>query len=196
MGDAEVSLREALQRGGKARSSRSAPSSRSTSSRAPRSARWRRTSATRSASATARSCSSARRRARSSCSARCRWAGWPTASGARASSAGRASLFAAMVLLSGLAVNAFSSSGPGSVRGSRSRTRSPVQGSLLADTYPIGVRGRMIAGIELAGSAAATLSPVLVGGIAALAGGDDGLALGVPPARHPGRASSRSSRSG
>ncbi|MDI2130123.1 MFS transporter [Yinghuangia seranimata] len=63
----------------------------------------------------------------------------------------------------------------------------PVHGSLNADTYPIGVRGRLAAATGIAGRLAAVLSPLAVGGIAALAGGDDGwrwafFVLGVPSA--------------
>ena len=60
-----------------------------------------------------------------------------------------------------------------------------MQGSLIADTYPIGIRGRVSASITGAARLAGVLSPVLVGGIAALAGGDDGwrwayFLLGIP----------------
>ena len=61
----------------------------------------------------------------------------------------------------------------------------PVHGSLLADTYPIGVRGRISSLTFTAGQLTAALSPVLVAGIASLAGGRDGwrwpfILLGVP----------------
>ena len=61
----------------------------------------------------------------------------------------------------------------------------PVHGSLLADTYPIGVRGRIGATLAMGSRLAGALSPVLVAGIAALAGGRDGwrwpfLLLGDP----------------
>jgi ABC-type branched-subunit amino acid transport system ATPase component/predicted MFS family arabinose efflux permease len=61
----------------------------------------------------------------------------------------------------------------------------PVHGSLLADTYPIGTRGRIAAGTAIAGRIAGTLSPLAVGGIAALVGGPDGwrwafIVLSVP----------------
>ncbi|MGA4538954.1 ATP-binding protein [Uniformispora flossi] len=63
----------------------------------------------------------------------------------------------------------------------------PVHGSLTADTYPIGVRGRLAATSGIAGRLAGVLSPLAVGGIAALAGGDEGwrwafFVLGVPSA--------------
>jgi ABC-type branched-subunit amino acid transport system ATPase component/predicted MFS family arabinose efflux permease len=63
----------------------------------------------------------------------------------------------------------------------------PVQGSLLADQYPIGARGRVWATLSMAGRLAVVLSPLLVGGIAAVAGGSHGwqwafLAIGIPAA--------------
>ncbi len=63
----------------------------------------------------------------------------------------------------------------------------PVQGSLLADQYPIGTRGRIWASMSMAGRLGVALSPLLVGGIAALAGGSRGwqwafLVIAVPTA--------------
>ncbi|MFI1381848.1 ATP-binding protein [Embleya sp. NPDC020886] len=63
----------------------------------------------------------------------------------------------------------------------------PVHGSLNADTYPIGVRGRLAATNGMAGRIAAVLSPLAVGGIAAAAGGGEGwrwafFVLAVPTA--------------
>src|SRR3954469_19991457 len=63
----------------------------------------------------------------------------------------------------------------------------PVHGSMIADTYPIGARGRIAASTAMAGRHTATLSPVIVAGIASLAGGDDGwrwpfLLVGLPVA--------------
>ena len=63
----------------------------------------------------------------------------------------------------------------------------PVHGSMIADTYPIGARGRVSASMAMAGRLAATLSPVIVAGIASLAGGDNGwrwpfFLLGIPTA--------------
>ncbi len=46
-----------------------------------------------------------------------------------------------------------------------------VQGSLLADQYPIGTRGRLGVAIGFAGRITGTLSPVIVGGLATLIGG-------------------------
>ncbi len=94
-------------------------------------------------------------------------------------------VFSAMVACSGLAVNAFTlflaRFGVGIAR---SNTL-PVHGSLIADTYPIGVRGRLSATTMGAGLVIAAISPVLVGGIADLAGGANGwrwafFVLGIP----------------
>ena len=52
---------------------------------------------------------------------------------------------------------------------------STVHGSLLADTYPISLRGRLIGASSLVATAgAATLSPLLMGAIATWAGGPSG----------------------
>ena len=93
--------------------------------------------------------------------------------------------FSAMVMLSGLAVNALMLFLTRMGVGVAKSNQLPVQHSLLADAYPIGSRGRMFGSLQIAGRAAGTLSPVLVGGIAALAGGPDGwrwafLVLAVP----------------
>jgi len=94
-------------------------------------------------------------------------------------------VFSAMVMLSGLAVNGlalfFARMGVGVAKSNQL----PVQGSLLADAYPIGTRGRIGASVAVAGRITGTLSPLLVGGIAALAGGSAGwrwafLLLAVP----------------
>ncbi|GAA4996447.1 hypothetical protein GCM10023205_82090 [Yinghuangia aomiensis] len=63
----------------------------------------------------------------------------------------------------------------------------PVNMSLLADTYPVGVRGRIGAAHGSAARVAGILSPLAVGGIAGWAGGDEGwrwafLLLGLPSA--------------
>jgi ABC-type branched-subunit amino acid transport system ATPase component/predicted MFS family arabinose efflux permease len=49
-----------------------------------------------------------------------------------------------------------------------------VNGTYIADGYPIGVRGRIGATTFVAGRLIGTLSPVIVAGIATLAGGSDG----------------------
>ncbi|WP_436792102.1 ATP-binding protein [Yinghuangia sp. YIM S10712] len=94
-------------------------------------------------------------------------------------------MFSAMVLACGMAANAFlfflTRFGVGVAKSSTI----PVNGSLLADTYPIGVRGRISAVNYSAARTAGALSPLLVAGIATLAGGDDGwrwpfLILGLP----------------
>ncbi len=61
----------------------------------------------------------------------------------------------------------------------------PVHNSLLADRYPVAGRARVFAAHNLAAPAAAVLGPVLVGGLAAIAGGAEGwrlpfLVLAVP----------------
>ncbi|GAA4991118.1 hypothetical protein GCM10023205_73750 [Yinghuangia aomiensis] len=93
--------------------------------------------------------------------------------------------FSAMVFAGGLAANAFlfflARFGVGVAKSSTL----PVHGSMLADTYPIGVRGRLSALGASAGRITGALSPLAVGGIAALAGGNDGwrwpfLILGLP----------------
>ena len=83
-------------------------------------------------------------------------------------------VFAATVMLSGLAFNALTLFLTRIGAGITKSNQFAVQGPLLADQYPIESRGRVFAGIQLAGSATQTISPVLVGGIAALAGGSAG----------------------
>ncbi len=82
-------------------------------------------------------------------------------------------IFAAMVALSGLAVNAlmlfFARLGVGIAKSNEFA----VHGPLLADQYPIGTRGRVGSTLSLASRGAATLSPLLVGGLAAALGGGD-----------------------
>jgi ABC-type branched-subunit amino acid transport system ATPase component/predicted MFS family arabinose efflux permease len=82
--------------------------------------------------------------------------------------------FGAMVFLSGLATNIFlfflARFGAGV---SQASTQS-VHGSLLADTYPISLRGRIYAGIGIATGIATALSPILVGTIATVVGGPNG----------------------
>ena len=80
-------------------------------------------------------------------------------------------VFAAMVVVSGLAVNAFvlvlARLGVGVARSNEFT----VQGSLMADQYPIGTRGRVSAAMSIAGRVTGTLSPLLVGGLATAIGG-------------------------
>jgi ABC-type branched-subunit amino acid transport system ATPase component/predicted MFS family arabinose efflux permease len=82
--------------------------------------------------------------------------------------------FAVMVFLSGFAVNAFMFFWTRFGAGVAKSNSGPVQGSLLADTYPIGIRGRLGASIGVGGRLCAVLSPLVVGGIAAAVGGPDG----------------------
>ncbi len=83
-------------------------------------------------------------------------------------------IFSLMVVLSGFAVNAFMMFWTRFGVGIAKANTLPVHGSMIADTYPIGVRGRMGALNGVVGRAVAVLSPVLVGGIAAAAGGVEG----------------------
>jgi ABC-type branched-subunit amino acid transport system ATPase component/predicted MFS family arabinose efflux permease len=95
--------------------------------------------------------------------------------------------FSVFMLASGAAANVFlmflARLGVGVAKSSHM----PVHGSLNADTYPIGVRGRIAATNGIAGRLAAVLSPLAVGGIAAVAGGSEGwrwafFVLAVPTA--------------
>ncbi len=63
----------------------------------------------------------------------------------------------------------------------------PVQGSMIGDAYPISARGRINAWLAMGSRFVGVLSPVVVAGIAAGVGGDDGwrwpfLLLGIPVA--------------
>jgi ABC-type branched-subunit amino acid transport system ATPase component/predicted MFS family arabinose efflux permease len=82
--------------------------------------------------------------------------------------------FSVMVFVCGFAVNAFALFVARLGAGVAKSNTYPVQGSLIADAYPIPVRGRVNASIAGAARLAAVLSPAIVGGIAALAGGRDG----------------------
>jgi ABC-type branched-subunit amino acid transport system ATPase component/predicted MFS family arabinose efflux permease len=94
-------------------------------------------------------------------------------------------VFGLMVFASGLATNIFlfflARFGAGI---SQSSTNS-VHSSLLADSYPISLRGRLYAAMGMGMGAAAALSPVLVGVIATAVGGPNGwrwafYALAIP----------------
>ena len=80
-------------------------------------------------------------------------------------------IFAAMVTLSGMAVNAFSFFWARFGVGIAKANTIPVHSSMIADTYPIGIRGRIGAIDKGTGRLIAVISPVLVGGIAAIANG-------------------------
>jgi ABC-type branched-subunit amino acid transport system ATPase component/predicted MFS family arabinose efflux permease len=94
-------------------------------------------------------------------------------------------LYSVMVFACGLAMNVFTLFlGRFGVGIAKSNTL-PVHGSLLADAYPISIRGRMSGTIGGVGLLVGALSPALVGGIAALAGGIEGwrwayFVLGIP----------------
>ncbi|MCU1387207.1 MAG: major facilitator superfamily 1 [Ilumatobacteraceae bacterium] len=93
--------------------------------------------------------------------------------------------FALMVFSCGLAGNALALFWSRFGVGVAKSNSIPVQGSLIADSYPIGIRGRISASITGSARLAGVLSPVLVGGIAAIAGGNGGwrwayFCLGIP----------------
>jgi ABC-type branched-subunit amino acid transport system ATPase component/predicted MFS family arabinose efflux permease len=93
--------------------------------------------------------------------------------------------FGAFVVACGLVANAFQLFWARLGVGIAKSNTIPVHGSLMADTYPIGARGRLSASLAMGGRLVGVLSPVVVGGIAALAGGDNGwrwafLVLGIP----------------
>ncbi|HXY94391.1 MAG TPA: ATP-binding protein [Acidimicrobiia bacterium] len=96
-------------------------------------------------------------------------------------------LFSGMVFLTGLAVNAFMLFWTQFGVGIAKSSNLSVHGSILADTYPITVRGRVSATRDSAAGMVRVISPLLVGGIAAAAGGAAGwrwafLVLGFPVA--------------
>jgi ABC-type branched-subunit amino acid transport system ATPase component/sugar phosphate permease len=74
--------------------------------------------------------------------------------------------FSAMVFLSGLAVSAFMLFWTRFGVGIAKANTLPVHGSLLADTYPISLRGRIAATSAMVGRTVFAISPLLVGGIA------------------------------
>jgi ABC-type branched-subunit amino acid transport system ATPase component/predicted MFS family arabinose efflux permease len=82
--------------------------------------------------------------------------------------------FALAVAACGVAVNAFMLFWTRLGVGVSKASTISVHSSLLADTYPLEVRGRVFGGIQTAVRAVGVLSPILMGGIATLAGGSDG----------------------
>ncbi len=114
--------------------------------------------------------------------------GWLADRVRRAPVIGIASLiFGFFVFMSGLAVNAFMLFWSRFGVGIAKSNTITVHTSLIADTYPIGVRGRIGATNTMIGRAVGVASPALVGGIATLAGGVEGwrwayLLLSVPVA--------------
>lgn len=83
-------------------------------------------------------------------------------------------LFSFMVFLSGLAVNSFMLFWTRFGAGIAKANTIPVHGSLIADTYPIEVRGRISSTTAWVGRVMGAISPLLVGWIAIQAGGPDG----------------------
>ena len=99
--------------------------------------------------------------------------------------AAAAVIFSTFVFLSGLAVNAFTLFLARLGVGVAKSSNTTVHPSLVADAYPIGVRGRLSATNLGSGLLIGAISPVLVGAIATLAGGPDGwrwafFILGLP----------------
>ena len=82
--------------------------------------------------------------------------------------------FGVMVFLSGLATNIFLFFCARFGAGISQASTQTVHGSLLADTYPISLRGRIGAGMGIATGIATALSPILVGSIATAVGGPQG----------------------
>ena len=96
-------------------------------------------------------------------------------------------LFAVMTAFSGLAVNVFTFFLARFGVGVAQSSNIPVNSSLLADTYPIGLRGRIGAATGFASGVVGALSPLALGGIAAAVGGTEGwrwalVVLGLPVA--------------
>ena len=99
--------------------------------------------------------------------------------------AAAAVVFSTFVFLSGLAVNAFTLFLARLGVGVAKSSNTTVHPSLVADAYPIGVRGRLSATNLGSGLLIGAISPALVGAIATLAGGPDGwrwafFILGLP----------------
>jgi len=93
--------------------------------------------------------------------------------------------FAAFTVMSGLAVNAFMLFWARFLTGLSKANTITVHSTLLADTYPIATRGRMYSVNAGVGRVFQAMSPLLVGAIAAIAGGANGwrwpyLLLGLP----------------
>ena len=95
--------------------------------------------------------------------------------------------FSFFVCLTGLAVNAFMLFWTRFGAGIAKASTLPVHSSLIADTYPIGVRGRIGAVTQMAARSVAAIAPMIIGTIVVIAGGDDGwrwafILLGLPVA--------------
>jgi ABC-type branched-subunit amino acid transport system ATPase component/predicted MFS family arabinose efflux permease len=114
--------------------------------------------------------------------------GWLADRFKRAPIIGSAAIFfGACVTASGLVVNAFQLFWTRLGVGLTKASSNTVNPSMIADAYPISVRGRVSASMQMAARGIGTLSPVVVAGIATLAGGAEGwrtayLVLGIPAA--------------
>jgi len=101
--------------------------------------------------------------------------GWLADRCRRAPIIGLATLFfGAMVFLTGLATNIFLFFCARFGAGVSQASTQTVHGSLLADTYPISLRGRIGAAMGIATGIATALSPILAGSIASAVGGPNG----------------------
>src|SRR3954471_19374177 len=95
--------------------------------------------------------------------------------------------FAGFLALCGAVTNAFQMFWARLGVGIAKSNSIPVHGSLIGDAYPISARGRVNAALAMGARLVGVLSPVIVAGIAAGVGGDDGwrwpfLLLGLPVA--------------
>ena len=101
--------------------------------------------------------------------------GWMADRFRRAPIIGFATLFfGIMVFLSGLATNILTFFLARFGVGVTQASAYSVNGTLLADTYPINLRGRIFSAMGMATGVATALSPVLVGTIATVVGGPNG----------------------
>ena len=92
-------------------------------------------------------------------------------------------VFSVMVFLSGFAVSAFMLFWTRFGAGIAKANTLTVHGSLLADTYPISLRGRIAAAISIVGRSVQAISPLLVGGIAIGSDGDGPSCCSVCPSQ-------------
>ncbi len=93
--------------------------------------------------------------------------------------------FGFFVFMSGLAISAFMLFWTRFATGIAKANSIPVHQSLIADNYPIGIRARMSAAINMGGHGIGLISPVICAGIATWAGGVEGwrwawFLLGIP----------------
>ncbi len=80
-------------------------------------------------------------------------------------------IFSVMSVFSGLAVNVFMFFWARLGAGVAQSSTGPVSSALMADAYPIGVRGRIAATNGFVASVLGALSPLLVGAVASIGGG-------------------------